>query len=85
MPYADREKQLSYMKEYMHRKRMANRLERLKQRKQRLLEEIEKEPYIKLLLGDEKPGKYIDEEIEKLEGLLKNRTNSPILGEEDKP
>lgn len=74
MPYANREKQLSYMRNYMKRKRMENRLERLKQRKQRLLEECERDPLIKLFIESQgiEVGSYIDKEIEKLEGLLKN-------------
>jgi hypothetical protein len=73
VPYCDREKQLQYMREYMKRKRMVNRLERLKQRKQQLLERVEEEPFIRIMLEAEghKVGEYIDQEIEKLEGLLK--------------
>ena len=85
MPYTNREQQLSYMREYMKTKRLANRIEKLKQRKQRLLQRIEREPYIKVLLGSEKPGSYIDQQIEKLEGLLKMRQNSSFLGGGGKP
>ena len=85
MPYTDRTQQLNYMKEYMQRKRMATRLEKMKLRKQRLLEQVEREPWIKHLLGNEKPGSYIDQEIERLEGLLKIRLNCPILGGTSKP
>jgi hypothetical protein len=85
MPFVDREKQLQYMRDYMKRKRMVDRLERLKQRKQELLKRFEEEPAMKYFVTKEDVGKYIDIEIKKLKGLLKNGLNSPVLGREDKP
>ena len=85
MPYADRQQQLTYMRKYMKRKRMADRLVRLKQRKQELLKRFEEEPAMKYFVTKKDVGKYIDIEIKKLKGLLKNGLNSPVLGREDKP
>jgi len=58
----------------MKRKRMVHRLERLKQRKQQILKDVEENHLLKLLLESDgvKPGEYLDKEIERLEGLLKN-------------
>jgi len=85
MPYADRQQQLTYMRKYMKRKRMADRIERLKNRKQRLLKQYEEDPLMRLLCEEEKVGSWIDGEIERLQGLLKNEPNSPVLGGTRKP
>jgi len=53
MPYADRQQQLAYMREYMKRKRIVARLARLKQRKQELLKRFEEEPAMKYLIKKE--------------------------------
>ena len=80
MPYADRQQQLAYMRKYMKRKRMVERLARLKQRKQELLKRFEEEPAMRYLIKKEEVGMYIDVEVEKLEGLLKTGLNSHIWG-----
>jgi hypothetical protein len=77
MPYADRQQQLAYMRKYMKRRRVVARLERLKQRKQELLKRFDEEPAMKYFVKKEEVGMYIDAEVEKLEGLLKNGLNSP--------
>jgi len=85
MPYADRQQQLAYMRKYMKRRRVVARLERLKQRKQELLKRFDEEPAMKYFVKKEEVGMYIDAEVEKLEGLLKNGLNSNNLGGTRKP
>jgi hypothetical protein len=85
MPYADRQQQLAYMRKYMKRRRVVARLERLKQRKQELLKRFDEEPAMKYFIKKEEVGMYIDAEVEKLEGLLKNGLNSNNLGGTRKP
>jgi hypothetical protein len=84
VPYCDREKQLQYMREYMKRKRMIHRLERLKQRKQQILEDVEKDDFLRIFLKSQgvTPGEYIEKEIERLEGLLKDCNKVAVLGGE---
>jgi len=87
MPYADRQQQLNYMRIYMKRKRALNRIERLKQHKEHLLERYEEEPMMKYFITKEEIGSAIPAQIEKCleivrecNGLLKMRTNSYNLG-----
>lgn len=80
MPYANRQKQLEYMRHYMKRKRMVERIARLKQRKQALLERFDTEPDMKYFIKREEVGAYCDEEVKRLEGLLKNGLNSNKIG-----
>lgn len=47
MPYTNHETQLEYMREYMKRKRIVNRIAKLKQHKIDLLKRFEEEPYMK--------------------------------------
>ena len=85
MPYTDRQHQLAYMRQYMKRKRMKARIERLKQRKQFLLQRFDEEPTMKYYIDKKDVGKHCDEEVARLEGLLQNGMNIPKLGEPDKP
>jgi hypothetical protein len=85
MPYADRQQQLTYMRKYMKRKRMEDRLVRLKQRKQELLKRFEEEPAMKYFIKKKEVGSYLDKQIEELEGLLKNQQTFQFQGVEGKP
>jgi len=85
MPYADRQQQLTYMRKYMKRKRMEDRLVRLKQRKQELLKRFEEEPAMKYFVKKEEVGIWIDSEVERLEGLLLLLPNSHNSGGTRKP
>jgi len=85
MPYTNRQQQLAYMRGYMKRKRMLSRIERLKQRKQFLIQRFNEEPAMKYLIDRKDVGKYCDEEIAKLQGLLKSDTNFQVLGVGGKP
>ena len=76
MPYADRQQQLTYMRNYMKHKRMVDRLARLRQRKQDLLKDYDEGPFMQVFVARKEVGPYIDSEIARLEGLLKNRQNS---------
>lgn len=80
MPYTDRQHQLAYMRQYMKRKRMLSRIERLRRRKQFLLQRFDEEPAMKYYIDKKDVGKHCDEEIARLEGLLKNSTNFQLLG-----
>ena len=70
MPYANREKQLTYMRGYMKRKRMRGRIERLKQRKERLLQRWDADPMMKYFITKEEIANDIDRKVQQLEGLL---------------
>jgi len=79
MPYADREKQLDYMRIYMRHKRALNRIDRLKQRKQTLTQQYEEEPYLQHILPKAEASGHIDRQIEacmktikQYDGLLQN-------------
>ena len=65
MPFKNREQQLRYMRIYMQRKRALDRIERLKQRKQRLLKRYEEEPDLRLFISREELGSAIPGQIEK--------------------
>lgn len=80
MPYANREQQLEYMRSYMKRKRMVVRIARLKQRKLDLLQRHEEEPLLRAMMERSEIGSWCDEEIARLEGLLKNGQNSQKIG-----
>ena len=87
MPFKNREQQLRYMRIYMQRKRALDRIERLKQHKQRLLKRYEEEPMMKYFISREELGSAIPGQIEKCketvarcEGLLKMLPNAYILG-----
>jgi len=80
MPYAGCQQQLTYMRKYMKRKRMKDRLVRLKQQRQELLKRFEKEQAMKYFIKKEEIDMYIDAEIEKLEALLKTELNFQLLG-----
>ena len=88
MPFKNREQQLRYMRIYMQRKRALDRIERLKQHKQRLLKRYEEEPDLRLFISREELGSAIPGQIEKCkekiakyEGLLKSGQNCPKIGE----
>jgi len=68
------------MRKYMKRKRMKDRLVRLKQQRQELLKRFEKEQAMKYFIKKEEIDMYIDAEIEKLEALLKTELNFQLLG-----
>lgn len=70
MPYANRQKQLTYMRHYMKRKRMIDRIARLKQRKKALLHRFDTESDMKYFIKREEVGAYCDEEVKRLESLL---------------
>ena len=65
MPFKNREQQLRYMRIYMQRKRALDRIERLKQHKQRLLKRYEEEPDLRLFISREELGSAIPGQIEK--------------------
>jgi len=85
MPYADRQQQLTYMRQYMKRKRIVNHIAKLKQHKIDLLKRFEEEPYMKYLVSRKEVGSHCDKEVERLEGLLGNGQNCQKLGETRKP
>ena len=81
MPYRDREQQLIYMRNYMKRKRMVDRLARLKQRKQQVLQDYEEDHIMRVLYSSrEQLTADIDSEIDKLEGLLRVENKVVVLG-----
>jgi len=92
MPFKNREQQLRYMRIYMQRKRALDRIERLKQHKQRLLKRYEEEPALKYFISREELGSAIPGQIEKCmevvrecEGLLKGGQNCQIWRGHRKP
>lgn len=80
MPYADREKQLAYQREYVRRKRALRRLAKLLQERERA-EKVYEDPDMKYFDPNRNWLKRIDEQIKdryetvkRCEGLLQNVT-----------
>jgi len=71
MPYANRQKQLEYMRNCMKGKRLRHRLERLKQEKQKMIKEYAENPMLQLWVPKEQVAMRLNQEIERVEGLLK--------------